>query len=466
MPLPLYSEQKTGVESYKPRVDRKSVYFLCVQDHYEKLKSVWEERYQQGFGYWRSFVTDVIYKYLECGDLHFGFARVKCRECKHEYLLPFSCKCRHFCPSCHQRRVVEFGEWLCEEVLKKVGHRQWVFSIPKRLRVYFMYDRKLLATLSQCAWKVLSMHLKQGTSDENAAPGAVVAVQTFGDFFNFNPHLHIVATDGCFDSNGNFITGPEPDPKELEDAFRWEVLKLLKDAGKINDLVIENMMGWYHSGFNVYCGTVINPFDQEGLERLAQYIIRAPISQERMAYVPASEALDGVARVIYKAKDGRTTKTFLAMDWLAHLITHIPNKGEQLVRYYGYYSNKARGMRKKTDTDMLVPALIDTEISKKEFRKNWSQLIQKIYHADPLVCPKCSGKMRVISFIEEPDVIKAILLHLDLWVDRNHDPPVGKIVKSYIPDKTEFYELIQFTEKMQLYNAYEDDYSQVTEYAE
>jgi len=54
--------------------------------------------------------------------------------------------------------------------------------------------------------------------------------------------LHIVATDGCFDSNGNFITGPEPDPKELEDAFRWEVLKLLKDAGKINDLVIENMM--------------------------------------------------------------------------------------------------------------------------------------------------------------------------------------------------------------------------------
>jgi len=99
MPLPLYSEQKTGVESYKPRVDRKSVYFLCVQDHYEKLKSVWEERYQQGFGYWRSFVTDVIYKYLECGDLHFGFARVKCRECKHEYLLPFSCKCRHFCPA-------------------------------------------------------------------------------------------------------------------------------------------------------------------------------------------------------------------------------------------------------------------------------------------------------------------------------------------------------------------------------
>ena len=122
------------------------------------------------------------------------------------------------------------------------------------------------------------------------------------------------------------------------------------------------------------------------------------------------------------------------MDWLAHLITHIPNKGEQLVRYYGYYSNKARGMRKKTDTDTLVPALIDTELSKKAFRKNWSRLIQKIYHTDPLVCPKCSGKMRIISFIEEPDVIKDILLHLNLWVVRNHDPPVDKLVKN-IPDR-------------------------------
>ncbi|PIP08187.1 MAG: hypothetical protein CO012_03525 [Syntrophobacterales bacterium CG_4_8_14_3_um_filter_49_14] len=69
----------------------------------------------------------------------------KCKDCGHEYLLAFSCKRRHFCPSCHQKRVVEFGEWLCMDVLKKVPHRHFVFSIPKILRRYFMYDRKLLA---------------------------------------------------------------------------------------------------------------------------------------------------------------------------------------------------------------------------------------------------------------------------------------------------------------------------------
>jgi ribosomal protein S27E len=58
-------------------------------------------------------ITTVIYRYLECGDLHFGFARVKCQDCGHEYLLAYSCNRRHFCPSCHQKRVVEFGQWLC-----------------------------------------------------------------------------------------------------------------------------------------------------------------------------------------------------------------------------------------------------------------------------------------------------------------------------------------------------------------
>jgi len=74
----------------------------------------------------------------------------------------------------------------------------------------------------------------------------------------------------------------------------------------------------------------------------------------------------------------KTTKTFDALDWLAQLVTHIPNKGEQMVRYYGYYSNKSRGMRIKAGKDDEVPALIDSAISRKAFRKNWARLIQKI----------------------------------------------------------------------------------------
>ncbi len=86
---------------------------------------------------------------------------MKCKDCGHEYLLAFSCKRRHFCPSCHQKRVVEFGEWLCMDILKKVPHRHFIFSIPKILRRYFLYDRKLLADLGRCAWESLKVFMKE-----------------------------------------------------------------------------------------------------------------------------------------------------------------------------------------------------------------------------------------------------------------------------------------------------------------
>ncbi len=320
---------------YQPRNPKASAYYRCVEDHFEQLETVWDDRYQRRFGFWRPYVTDVIQRYLDCGDLHFGFARVKCEDCGHEYLLAFSCKRRHFCPSCHQKRVVEFGEWLCTEVLKYVPHRQWVFSIPKRLRIYFMFDRSLLAKLSRCAWKVLNLYLTQAVPYDDAKAGAAVAVQSFGDFQNFHPHLHVLATDGCFYNDDAFMVCPPPDTGELEKLFRYEVFKMLKAEGKINDVVIENMMNWRHSGFNVYCGKAIWPHNEEGLENLARYIIRASFSQERMTYIAADDSSDGVSKVIYQSKDGRSTKTFDALDWLAQLVTHIPNKGEQMVRYYG-----------------------------------------------------------------------------------------------------------------------------------
>ncbi len=171
--------------------------------------------------------------------------------------------------------MIEYGEWLLTHVLKEVPHRQWVFSIPKRLRIYFLYDRKLLAKLSICAWKVMNAYLRSVVSDADAVPGASIAVQTYGDFLNFNPHLHAITTDGCFLDDGSFKVAPGFVLEDLEEIFQYEVLKMLKKEGKINDAVIENMLSWRHSGFNVYIGDRIYPSDNTGLGNLARYIIRA-----------------------------------------------------------------------------------------------------------------------------------------------------------------------------------------------
>lgn len=77
-------------------------------------------------------------------------------------------KRRHFCPSCHQKRVLEFGAWLCMNVIKKVPRRHFFFSLPKMLHRYFLFDRKRLADLSCCAWESLKVFLQEAVPQKEA----------------------------------------------------------------------------------------------------------------------------------------------------------------------------------------------------------------------------------------------------------------------------------------------------------
>jgi len=100
----------------------------------------------------------------------------------------------------------------------------------------------------------------------------------------------------------------------------------------------------------VFCGNRLLPKDNSAMENLARYILRASFSQERMTY------LDKEGKVIYYvAKDKKTSQSFPALEWLAAKCSHMPNRGEQMVRYYGYDSNVSRGKRKKAQSDDLVP---------------------------------------------------------------------------------------------------------------
>jgi len=395
--------------AYRQRNPRNSPYYQCVEDHFEIFEQIYEHRFERRYGFYRPYLGQIMLRYLDCGVLKNGFARIRCENCGHEYLLAFSCKRRHFCPSCHQKRVVEFGDWLCREVVKAVPHRHVVLSIPKILRRYFLYDRKLLSDLSRCGWEVLKSFYTTGERDSRAVPGAVVAIQTFGDFLGFHPHLHILVSDGCFHENGMFSVSHVVDTKALERIFRYKVLKMLLAKGKITQDMIKLLDKWRHTGFNAFSGPRILPRYEKSMENLARYIIRASFSQERMRYDRET------GQVEYRSRDGSQTKVFDALEWLAAMCSHVPNKGEQMVRYYGYYSNVARGKRKKVGADDSISCILESELTGREFRRNWARLIRKIYEVDPLVCQKCSGAMWIIAFIEDPDVVKKILLHLGLW---------------------------------------------------
>ena len=81
----------------------------------------------------------------------------------------------------------------------------------------------------------------------------------------------------------------------------------------------------------------------------------------------------------------------------------------------------------------MIAHVLEPEISSKEFRQNWARLIRKIHEVDPLCCPKCNGRFRVVAFIEDPRVIRQILEHLGLWLVNARaqplclSPPISQI---------------------------------------
>ncbi len=96
------------------------------------------------------------------------------------------------------------------------------------------------------------------------------------------------------------------------------------------------------------------------MENLARYILRASFSQERMTYLPepvVSLKVERESRIICRSKDNRQEKIFDALDWLAAMTSHIPDQGEQMVRYYGFYNNVSRGLRQKENLEGRIPSL-------------------------------------------------------------------------------------------------------------
>ena len=330
----------------------------------------------------RRVEENVIDRFLECGDPQFGFARLRCADCGHGCILAFSCR------------------------------------------------RALLGKLCNIIEKLLARAYRN--IRPAARPGMILFVQTFGDLVNFNPHIHVHAADGVFDDDGTFRVLPAIPRDLLEQWFRAEVFGLLLRQGLIAEAFVRSMLTWRHTGFSIHNAVRIRACDAEARQKLAQYMLRAPFSLEKMTYEPVS------GTVIYRSRLHKSLKrNFQVMpgaDWLALLCRHIPDRFEHLVRYAGWYSNRARGKRRRMGAGALGVAVQEADASTAaRARSTWARLIHKVYEVDPLECPKCKGPMRVISLIEDSEVIRRILRHLGLWASQQppqtiHGPPAANDV--------------------------------------
>src|SRR6266446_5179198 len=184
---------------YRPRDAEHAVLYRVIDEHLDAFLET-ARRHADGAPL-PAFVEQEFRDFLTCGVLAHGFARLRCTDCALERLVPFSCKGRGFCPSCGGRRMTEQAANLVDEVLPRVPVRQWVLTVPHRLRYLLAWNHKLCrALLAVYVRAILGLYRRRARRRgvRGAQGGAVTVIQRFGGGLNLNVHFHTLVLEGVF----------------------------------------------------------------------------------------------------------------------------------------------------------------------------------------------------------------------------------------------------------------------------
>ena len=357
-----------------------------VQHHLETFLAQATQADPIGFGR-PAWVERSLRAYLRCGILAHGFARAKCVDCGHERLVPFSCKALGVCPSCNTRRMAELAAHVTDHVLPHLPVRQWVLSVPKRLRPFLHHNPEIAGAVLRIFVRAIRTTLCRASpgAPRDALLGALSFLHRFGSSLNTHFHYHLAVLDGLFsgadDGGVQFHTSSQLTPAhwlELQRVVQRRVLRYFRTQGLLDEADANGMLTWRGSGgFSIDASVRIEGDDRAGIERLLRYCARPPFAPERL-YAPAGIAslASNDSRLVYRlprpAPDGRTELRLTPLELLERLA-----------------------------------------------RIRWAVLLARVYGVLPLLCTGCGGQMKILAFLTEPPVVSSILLRLDL----HHLPP-------------------------------------------
>jgi hypothetical protein len=379
------SARTDGYARHRPE---ETLLYRVVSAHWPAFHARAEER-----GGLPKFVVREVEGYLGCGLLERGLVHLACRACGEPMVVAFSCKKRGLCPSCVGRRMADVAAHLCDEVLPEVPIRQWVCSLPWRLRYPLGYDRRLCAEVLGAFTGALDRSLRRRAKRElgvtrarDARTGAVTFVQRADSALRLNPHFHALALDGVYvrgeggalefraldapsaddvaevaartharlvkilDRHGRSLEGLD----DVEDALRADEPVLAScysasasdqqlfgdDAGQRTRKLVgpvglasatrSRSLVADVGGVNVHAEVAVDGRDRAKLERLCRYVARPMVCQERL-----SERADGRLEYALKKvwKDGTRAVVLEPFDLLARVCALVPPPRFHLLRH-------------------------------------------------------------------------------------------------------------------------------------
>jgi len=416
--------RESAAARYRPRRPSESVLYRCVQQHLE----TWLVQCRDGHDdEWSvpEHVEREFRRYLDCGILAHGFARARCGQCGHDFLIAFSCKGRGVCPSCNARRMVATAAHLTDHVLPALPVRQWVLAVPKRLRYFLQRDADLQGAALRLFLRAVESCLRAHSPGSGSAArlGAVAFIHRFGSSLNAHLHFHCVVIDGVFDATATggitFRAATELDANaiaDVQEAVRRRLLRAFARRGLLPGDDAHDMAHWEHSGgFSVDGSVRIAAADRAGRERLLRYCARPPFALDRLRELDPEHLLYASTK---PGPGGTGPQILTPLQLLDRLAALVPPPRVHRHRYFGVLAPNAP---LRAAVTALAPAAAPTPLPdppaaepahRRAARYAWALLLARIYEVFPLVCARCGGEMRIIAFLTDPAAVRAILAHL------------------------------------------------------
>ncbi len=398
----------------------------------------------------KPYVRQAFRKYLECGIFAHGFARARCGDCGHDFLVAFSCKGWGVCPSRTTRRMAETAAHLTDHVFPRLPVRQWVLSVLKRLRFLLQRDGAALNMVLRIFLRVIAQSLQDHSSgavnvDKAALHiGAIalakpqVHIHRFGSSLNEHVHFHVCVVEGVLEATESGIifhptTGIDADTVfQVQATLRKRILRAFVSRGLLESFEVKEMLAYKYSGFSVDAGVCIEAQDRAALERLLRYCARPPLAMDRLR----KEGVELVYRCAKQRSEPGSDKRGAKIDELhltpLELIDRIaalvPPPRTHRHRYFGVLApnsphraavtamaatpeqpTTAQAEPTTTCGGAEGPEPMGNPIAptpepappKRAAHYLWAVLIARIYEVFPLLCPLCGGQMHLIAFITE-----------------------------------------------------------------
>jgi hypothetical protein len=364
-----------------------------LKDLFSK-NNAWLTYLNQHIGPVRDAVIENVTKMLACSTAAFGSRKYTCSNdgCSHTKYIHQTCKSRA-CNSCGTKSTEHWVQTQ-QHVLPDCEWQHITFTMPDTLWEIFRYNRSLLGLLFNCAAQTLIAWAKK----KGIEIGIFCALHTYGRQINWNAHIHLSVTRG-----GICLKTGEWKPiyfktKETEACWRYAIITLLREQYGDLDLSAERYShireerDWSHFLDSQYQRRWKLHFAQktdnimQTVAYLGRYLKRPPISGSRLR----DYSKDGLLTFNYlDHRTGKTERlTLPAVELIARLVEHIPDKGFRMIRYFGFLSNRRRGV--------MLPKVyeaLDMEERSKPALPGFASMLKAYVKIDPFECILCQSRL-------------------------------------------------------------------------